>query len=372
MRLDARRDLVGRWRAEYAAATKRRKGEILDALCEATGWGRKHAIEALRELPLAKGKRTRRRKKTYGPNEEAALVKVWRLSGFLSSKRLAPFLPEFLDALERHGELALPEPARTRLAGMSAATVDRLLKRHRSAHPRPPSATRPGGLLKSQVAVRRGTEWDDARPGFCEVDTVAHCGGTLQGEFLWTLTLTDVATGWTELAALRSKGRAETLAKLKGLRARLPFPLLGLDSDNGSEFLNHHMARFCEEQGIVFTRCRPYVKNDQCRVEQKNRSVVRRHAGYGRYEADAHLALLARIYGLLRLLVNFYEPSLKGKEGAMTPYRRLLASGAVGEDKARDLGAVYGGLNPVALRRELDRAKMELYGMVGLLDEDEP
>lgn len=361
---------MGRWRTEYAAAAKKRKGEILDALCEATGWNRKHAMAALRSLPTARQRRGRKRKKTYGPNEEVALVRVWKLSGFLSSKRLAPFLGEFLDALERHGELALPEPTRSRLAGMSAATADRLLKRHRSAHPRPPGATRPGAMLKAQVAVRRGTEWDDARPGFCEVDTVAHCGGAMRGEFLWTLTLTDVATGWTELAALRSRGQAETLARLKGVRARLPFALLGLDSDNGTEFLNHHLLGFCQEEGIRFTRCRPYVKNDQCRVEQKNGAVVRRHAGYGRYDTEAQHALLARMYGLLRLLVNFFEPSARGKERALTPYRRLLASGALGEEKAAEMRAAYEALNPAALRRDLDRAKMELYGMVSFLSED--
>jgi hypothetical protein len=363
---------VERWRAEYSVATKKEKGRILDSLCEACGWNRKYAVQAIRGLPALRPKQRRRRRRTYGPNEEAALVKVWRLSDFLASKRLAPFMGEFLDALARHDELELPEPVRSRLAKMSPATMDRLLRRHRGSHPGPRSLTKPGSLLKSQIKVRLGTEWDDGRPGFCEVDTVAHCGGDLSEGYFFTLSLTDVATGWTECAPLRNKGSQEALAKLKGIASRLPFPLLGLDSDNGSEFMNYHLLRFCEEGKVHFTRCRPYHKNDQCYIEQKNSSVVRRHTGYSRYDDDAQFRLLTHLYSDLRLLVNFFEPSIKGKQKAMTPYRRLLASGILNEREQSELERTYLDLNPIALRRQLLKTKAELLkleSLVSYLDE---
>lgn len=367
MSLETRRNLVEHWRAEYGAADKKGKGKILDSLCESAGWNRKYALAAMKGLPSTKPKQRRKRKKRYGVNEEAALVKVWKLSDFLASKRLAPFMEEFLEALERHDELALGEPVRSKLITMSSSTIDRLLKRHRSFHPRAQSMTRPGSLLKKQVKVRLGTEWDDKRPGFCEVDTVAHCGGDLSEGHFFTLSLTDVATGWTECASLKNKGAQEALTKIKGIVARLPFPLLGLDSDNGSEFMNYHLLRYCEENKVQFTRCRPYHKNDQCRIEQKNSSVVRKHTGYGRFDKEAQLKLLAQLYGTLRLLVNYFEPSLKGKEKAMTPYRRLLASDLLSQEQKINLENTYLAINPITLRRELLKVKMELFELENLV-----
>lgn len=159
--------------------------------------------------------------------------------------------------------------------------------------------------------------------------------------YFFTLSLTAVATGWTEFAPLKNKGSQETLARLKGIVARLPFRILGLDSDNGSEFMNYSLLRFCEESSVQFTRCRPYHKNDQCRIEQKNASVVRKHTGYGRYDSDDQFKLLTRVYGILRLLVNFFEPSLKGKGKAMTPYRRLLAGEILSEEQKVELEQTY-------------------------------
>ena len=364
---------MAHWRTEYANASRPDKSRILNSVCEATEWNRKYAIGVLgREAPAVKSRQTRRRKVHFGPNEEAALVKVWRHSDYLASKRLAPFLEEFVTSLERHGELTLAESTRAKLIRMSPATIDRLLKRHRSTHPRAVSMTRPGSLLKKQVAVRMGNGWQDDRPGYCEIDSVAHCGGSMEGEFFWTLSVTDVCTGWYEGAPMRTKGQAETLRQLQSIRSRLPFNILGLDSDNGSEFLNWHLVKFCEENKIQFTRCRPYHKNDQCRVEQKNASIVRRHTGYARYESETHFKLLHKIYGLLRLLVNFFEPSLKGKNKAMTPYRRLIATGTLSEEQTHKLQEIYLALNPVSLRRELNKTKAELFelgNLVSFLDE---
>lgn len=370
--MSTRRELVARYREEYGQAGRKAKGRILDALCEATGWNRKYAIGALSTPLRPREKVPRRRKRCYGPNEEAALVKVWRLSEFLTGKRLAPFIEEFVEALERHGELSLPGPTRAKLLKMSASTMNRLLRRHRHLKGSGVCATRPAGLLKSQVAVRLANGWEDARPGFGEIDCVAHCGERFEGEFFHTVGYTDVATGWSEFRPLRTKGQIETAAALEGIRSSLPFKVLGLDSDNGSEFLNWHLAKYCSEKEIQFTRCRPYHKNDQCRIEQKNGAIVRRHAGYRRYETPEQFRLLVRLYSLLKYLVNFFEPSAKDKQKPLTPYRRLLASGILDEQAQGQLRETYLALNPAQLRRDLLRVKLELgeyEALVSFLDE---
>jgi len=241
--LETKRDLLARFRGPYEEAGKPEKGRILDNLCEATGWNRKYAMSALRQLPLKKRKVVRKRKRRYGLVEEAALHQAWKLSGYLASKRLAPFMEEFLTILERHGELTLAESTKKKLSVISAATIDRLLKRHRNSHPRPLCSTKPGGLLKKQIALRMGNEWSEDVPGYCEIDTVAHSGGAGDGDFFYTLSLTDVCTGWFEGAALRNKSRKETVDRLKSIQKRLPFKILGLDSDNGSEFINYHLKK---------------------------------------------------------------------------------------------------------------------------------
>jgi hypothetical protein len=370
--ISTKRDLVARYQLEYKGAGRKAKSGILDALCQATGWNRKYAVGRLAKPLPPRQKVRRNRSRIYGVNEEAALVKVWILSEFLTGKRLAPFIEEFVEALERHGEISLPAPVRSKLLRMSAATMDRLLRRHRHVRGKGVCATKPGGLLKSQVAIRLANGWDDSRPGFGEIDCVAHCGERFEGEFFHTLGYTDVATGWSEFRTLRAKGQKETLTALQSICKSLPFHVLGLDSDNGSEFLNWHLVNFCAEGNIQFTRCRPYHKNDQCRIEQKNGAIVRRHLGYKRYDTDRELKLMNRAYSLLKYLVNFFEPSAKGKEKAMTPYRRLLASGILGQKAQAELEEIYYALNPVQLRRDLLKIKMELgefENLVRFLDE---
>jgi hypothetical protein len=272
-------------------------------------------------------------------------------------------MEEFLEVLERHGELQLWPASRDRMAKMSASTIDRLLRRHKRTRPPGYFSTKPGSLIKRQIAIRMGSGWDETRPGFVEVDTVAHCGGSLHCGFLWTLTLTDVATGWTEAVALKNRGGREVMRGLRVLRNRLPFELLGIDSDNGSEFIHWSLVKFCKAANIQLTRCRPYHKNDQCRVEQKNGAIVRRHAGHGRYETEEQYHLLCRLYGVLRHLCNYFEPSLKGKEKARTPYRRLLESECLNEALSNELEAHRLSLNPVKLRKELQDIKMELFDL---------
>jgi len=312
----------------------------------------------------------------YGGAELDLLRACWELADGICGKRLAPFLPELLGKLATCG--ALPEEAtaavQARVGQMSASTVDRLLRPARAGWPkRGLGTTKPGTLLKGQVPIRTYAEWDEAVPGFLELDLVAHCGASGAGEFAFTLSAVDVATGWMSVQAVRNKGELAVFAALEQLRAELPFPLLGLDCDNGGEFINRNMLRYCQAEGITLTRSRPYRKNDNCHIEQKNWSVVRRLVGYARFEAPA-LPALARVYALARDYVNFLQPVRKLREKtrdgakltkrydqAQTPYRRLLATGTLAADVAADLAAHYAALHPIRLKLDLEAAQQALY-----------
>jgi hypothetical protein len=308
-----------------------------------------------------------------------ALRTVAEASNWLCGKRLAPFLPELVPALEAEGELRLTPADRAQLLVMSARTIDRRLRLFRLQ--RDPKnwhglgTTKPGTLLKNQVPVQTYTPWEEQRPGFLEIDLVAHCGTTTEGFYLNTLVGTDVATGWTECVGVWGKSQRAVFEGLKTLRQRLPMRLLGLDSDNGSEFLNAHLVRYCTQEQLTFTRSRPYWKNDQAHVEQKNWSVVRKLVGYGRYESEAALVQLNRVYELLRIWTNCWQPSLKlvakerndatGKskkryDTAQTPYRRLLASGALDETQQQTVAETFATYGPMALRRQLAAAVEQL------------
>jgi hypothetical protein len=326
--------------ARYARGTKGEKGRMLDELCALTGWTRRHArrtlVRAASGTPAAPRKP---RARVYGPEVFEPLRFVWATLGGPAGKRLAPFMAEAVQALERHGELELPPSIRDKLIGISASTIDRMMAPERARlKVKGRSGTKPGSILKRQIPIRTFTEWDDHRPGFCEVDLVAHDGGDPRGEFCQTLTLTCVATGWTEVRAVRNKAQRWCFEALLQVQAAMPFGLLGLDSDNGSEFINKHLFGYCAERGITFTRSRPYHKNDNCYVEQKNWPVVRQSVGYARYDTPAELECLNELYAHLRLYVNFFQPQMKlvakTRAGAKvskrfdlarTPYRRVLA-----------------------------------------------
>ncbi|MCZ7542871.1 MAG: transposase family protein [Anaerolineae bacterium] len=257
---------------------------------------------------------------------------------------------------------------KTLLCQMSAATMDRALRRAKAERgARGRSTTKPGTLLKQAIPVRTFADWDEHRPGFVEVDLVAHCGDTTAGQHLHTLCLVDVHTHWCELAVLPNKGQAATFAALKAMRQQLPFSLLGLDSDNGSEFINDQLYRYCLAEHITFTRSRPYRRNDQAHVEQKNWSVVRRTIGYARYESPEAQALIDAIYIDLSLHLNFFQPTLKLRdktregskvhkhyERAQTPCQRVLAAPEVAEEIKTALRARFLLLNPLALRRRIE------------------
>ncbi len=359
----------------YAKASKGEKGVMLDELCALTGWTRRHARRALLDaLGAPKEQPRRTRTRTYGAEVIEPLKIVWATLNGPSGKRLAPFMAEAVDALERHGELLLPPEVRTKLLQLSSATIDRALAPERARlRVKGRQGTKPGSLLRRQIPIRTFAEWDDARPGFCEVDLVAHDGGSPYGEFCQTLDLTCVATGWTEPRALPNKAQRWVHEAIDQIASELPFPLLGLDSDNGSEFINMHLFRYCTERGITFTRSRPYRKNDNCYVEQKNWPVVRQSVGYARYDTASELEALTDLYRVLRLYVNFFQPQMKlvskTRRGAKltkrfdqarTPYQRALASPLVSHGAKRELRATYLRLNPAQLKRDLTRCQDRL------------
>jgi hypothetical protein len=302
-----------------------------------------------------------------------ALRVAAEVSGWLCGKRLAPFLTELVPALEADGVLRLGDADRAALVAMSPATIDRRLAPfRRQLRPHGWGTTKPGTLLKQQIPIHTYTPWEEERAGFLEIDLVAHCGTTTAGRYLNTLVATDVATGWTECQAIWGKGQAAVVDALEQIRDRLPFPLLGIDSDNGSEFLNDHLLRWCRRQQLTFTRSRPYWKNDQAHVEQKNWSVVRKLVGYDRYESREALTALQAVYAPLRLWINHWQPTLKliakQRDGArvrkrydtaQTPYRRVLATIDLGDARQR-LDAEHDSAGPTALRRRLDTAILDL------------
>jgi hypothetical protein len=245
-------------RERYLKASRKEKGQILDEAVMVTGYHRKAAIRLLRG-PRKNGATDRRgRARQYGMEVVAALKVAWEASDRMCSRRLQPFLPELVKVLERHGELTVSQEAQEQLCRMSAATIDRALKPHRHRGLRRPfSTTKPGSLLKAAIPIRTFADWDDKRPGFLEIDLVAHCGESTEGFYLNTLSAVDVATGWVECQGVWGKGQQRVGAAIHEVSKKLPFPLLGLDSDNGGEFINHHLYDYCRREGITFTRSRP-------------------------------------------------------------------------------------------------------------------
>lgn len=365
----------------YRRARKKGKGELLDEFVALTGYNRWYAVSLLRGLcerePLARQRveqRKRRRPRIYDAAVLTALRQVWVIMDCICGKRLAAVLPEMIGVLERHGELELEATTRQKLQAISAASIDRLLApERRRFNVRGRSGTKPGTLLKRQIPVRTFAEWDQSQPGFVEIDLVGHDGGSTHGDFCQTLDVTDVASGWTETQAVINKAQVFVFEALQAVRQRLPFGLKGIDSDNGSEFINDHLLRYAREEHITFTRGRAWKKNDGCFVEQKNYSVVRRAVGYARYEGPAHLRLLNELYAQLRLYTNFFQPvmKLRSKErnGARvkktydrpcTPYQRLLALNGPSRKVKQQLRVQYAALNPAELKRTICRLQNRL------------
>jgi len=359
---------------EYAAAIRNRyrkgdraeKGKILDEFVKVTGYHRKAAIRLLVDKPKTV-RDGRGRPAQYGTVIEP-LIAIWEASDRLCSKRLKPFMPEMIKVLKRNKELEVDAATEAQLTKVSAATIDRMLGPSRQAGGRKPiSTTKAGSLLKNLIPIRTFADWQEGKPGFMEADLVAHCGESGEGFFLNTLCAVDVSTGWTECLPVWGKWQVRVRQAVHRMRQNIPFPLLGVDSDNGSEFINHCLYSYCRQNKITFTRSRSYKKNDSCHVEQKNGNVVRRLVGYDRYTSKAAYVCLERIYNLVRLYTNFFQPTMKlldkTRHGAkvhkvydtaQTPYQRLLKSGIVDVARQAELLATYNGLNPVRLRNQIN------------------
>lgn len=372
----------------YRQGSKKVKQQILDEFCETTGYCRGYAryvlrnhgrqvwLDGKRTIVGDVGKRQQRLKpRVYDEQVLAELRKLWELLNYICGKRLVAIMPELIAKLEQFGELRLTASTKEKLLRISAATVDRLLQpERRKQQLRRRAHTKPGTLLKHQIPIRTFAEWDEQQPGFAEIDLVAHDGGLALGDYCQTLDLTDVCSGWTETEAVPNKAQVWVFEAIQTIRARLPFPLLGLDSDNGSEFVNEELLRYCQQERLTFTRARPYRKNDNCYVEQKNYSVVRQTVGYQRFDTAAELMVLKQLYMTLRLYTNFFQPTmkLKSKErfgsrvkksyhAPQTPYQRLLACAEVTAADKKKLQSQYRQLNPAALKRELDKQRKELF-----------
>lgn len=372
----------------YQKVRKKDKGIVLNEFTALTGYTRSYATYILRahgrkvriaEDMIVEGdvsKRAKRKgKKLYDTEVKKALTKIWAIMDCICGKRLAPILKEILHILERHKEIKVDRGTRKKLCQISAATIDRLLAEARKKYTlKGRSHTKPGTLLKSQIPIRTFSEWDDKRTGFVEIDLVAHDGGDAQGDFAQTLDVTDICTGWTETQAVKNKAQVWVFEALQDIRNRVPFDILGIDSDNGAEFINHQLFRFCTTEKITFTRARSYRKNDNCFVEQKNYSVVRRSVGYWRYDTEAEVTLLNELYGYLRLYTNFFQPVMKlisktrngskvmkKYDTSRTPFQRVLESPHISEERKARLKKQYASLNPAALKRAITKLQDKLF-----------
>jgi hypothetical protein len=375
---------------QYRRSRKAQKGILLNSFIEATGYNRSYAAGLLRshgrKLFLShkvvlvgdvhqKEKGPSGRKPIYDNAVRQGLILVWEVLDYLCGRRLVPILPEALQNLKRHRQIKLSAVVEKKLCQMSVATADRLLSEERKKYQlkKGRSHTKPGTLLKHQVPIRTFADWNEKRPGFVEIDLVGHDGGNASGDFGYTLDATDVQTTWTETEAVRNKAQAWVFEAMKRIRERFPFDLLGIDSDNGSEFINSHFVRYCQAEQITFTRGRPYKKNDGCFVEQKNYSVVRRAVGYARYDSEGQIDLLNALYRSLRLYTNYFQPTMKLIEKVRigsrvtkrydvpkTPYQRVLDSQEVGKGQKEALRLEYQKLNLAQLKQEIERIQKAL------------
>jgi len=374
----SRKEYLERIWPRYQRAGWEHKRRILDEFCINGEYDRKYAIKLLNR-PLGARQRPPGPMPMYGEAERQVLAYLWRQTDYLCSKRLKAALPLWLPHYERHqGSLSLE--IRQRLLRISPATVDRLLAPIRAKHaPHGRCGTRPGTLLRTQIPIR-AEEWNVKEPGFLEADTVAHCGQSLAGNFIWSITYTDIMTGWTESRAVWNKGAEGVLAQTREVEATLPFPVLGFDCDNGGEFLNYHLVGYFQKRNrpVAFTRSRPYHKNDNAHVEQKNWMHVRQLFGYDRFEDRSGLTLMNDLYTReWSWFHNFFCPSLKlchkeriksrwvkTYDQPTTPYQRLLQWPGLSEEKRKLLETLYRSLDPIALKATIEHKLKHFFAIM--------
>ena len=312
MDLATKQSLVRSLSLEYKKVSWRMRKQMIDQLALAAGYRRDYASHILLNPPPSSKKKPKRIRKSKYEALVSPLRKIYGVSNFASGKRLVGMIPSYVETLVRDKELSITEKQKELLLSVSAATIERLIKsERRKVFGKGKTTTKPGTLLKNQIPIHVFTRWNDRKPGFGEIDLVAHCGITVKGEFAYTLDFIDLDTNWNECVAFLGRGENNAQKALKLIKGKLPFNLLGIDSDNGEEFINWHLYRWCKKEKITFTRCREYRKNDQAHVEEKNWSVVRRYTGYKRFETLEQVNLLNKLYEILRIYFNFFQATLK-------------------------------------------------------------
>lgn len=354
----------------YQGSNKRQKSIILDELCATAGLNRSYATRLLNWGHKRNRSKPGRRSKYGEPAFRRALQRFWSASEYLCGKLLKQAIPRYLPHYPNEYEV-LTEEVRTKLLAISPATIDRVLRPVKAQ--RGFSCTRRGQMLREEIPIRTDY-WSNICPGFLEGDSVAHCGGSLRGAFFWTITLVDIATTWVESRAVWTLSGENTVTALRSIRAALPFPVVALDFDNGGEFINNVVMRYCMNENIALTRSRPNQKNDNAHIEQKNDSVVRQFLGYGRLEnPDLRVPLNDLYCNEWSWYNNFFRPSFKLREKTrigskytrkydtpMTPYDRVLLSDVVSEAKKQQLREFYASLNPFQFRNTMQRKLQQI------------
>lgn len=394
--MNEKRSVAAQMAAGYQRARKKDKGVILGQFVELTGYVRRYGARLLREhgkksrvgpttiIGDVTKKPVRNRQPVYDSQVVEALRKIWMIMDCICGKRLKAALDELIPVLKRNMEIQLDPATEEKLRKISASTIDRLLAPDRKKQAlKGRSGTKPGSLLKHQIKIRTFSEWNEQKPGFVEIDLVGHDGGDASGEFCQSLDVTDVCTTWTETRAVQNKAQVWVFRALTDIRKSLPFQLLGIDSDNGSEFINNELYRYCIQEKITFTRARPTRKNDSCFVEEKNYSVVRRNVGYRRYDTAQEQEVLNELYGYLRLYTNYFLPTMKlvSKERIgsqvkkvydkpITPYKRVLDSPDVNKSDKSRIRKIYATLNPAELKRNITRLQEKLV-KIGVMKEQQ-
>ncbi len=385
MTVNERRKYLQQRKRAYKPANRAERSRLLTEMEQVTGLHRKSLLRLLHAGSLARKKRTTPRKRTYGVAVEQVILLVWESLDYVCAERLTPVLVETAQHLARFGSVRLTAEVEQQLGQISEATVTRLLRQHRSRKQRlPHKGPERANQLRKEVPMKR-IPWDTSAPGHFEVDLVHHGGESTTGEYGHTMQMVDVATGWSERVAVLGRGQAAMVAGFRRILERLPFPILELHPDNGSEFFNHHLVQFWKEKvtGVQLSRSRPYQKNDNRNVEQKNATLVRQYFGTLRLDTAEQVAAMNALYEQMWLYYNLFQPVLHlaekcvGPNGiqrkwdrAQTPYQRLLASGKLSAEQQARLQALYEQTNPLRLRQRIYEGLAALWDARAAATED--
>ena len=386
LKMHEKKSISREYSKRYTRSNKGDKSILLDEFKRLTGYRRDYASFLLRNWgkrvyfsggrvvvigDFVKRRSGSGRKKKYAGSELSVLIQFWELLNYPCGKRLKEEIAPLLVKAGEFGELNITSDTSSKLLEMSSSTIDRLLSPARKKYELKCRArTKPGSLLKRNIQIRTGVDWDEDEPGFMEIDLVSHDGGNVTGDFCQTLNCVDIKSRWVEFACVRNKAQSWVFEALVGIRGELPFPLRGIDSDNGSEFINNPLYKYCKDNGIIFTRSRPYRKNDNCFVEQKNYTAIRNNVGYYRYDTVEQMDVLNELYSHLRLFINYFQPTMKLIEKyrirskiikkydkPKTPYQRLLEIDKISDLKKKELMEIYRNLNPFELKRNIHRLR---------------